>query len=229
MTVYVEYAVLDNLVINCVLLGFVLYTVRRKLVLWKILTCIGIGAVFAVGLPILSMGLLSFFSPGTFTIAIAILMCVKVLVTVIFLAVMLGLIRFLNKRGKLTGFLHDVVITMGEQKYRVRGYMDTGNRLTDGDAPVVVISMSLFLKMFPEIAPDRIVLNKLDADISSGHYINFSTVGRNGKMFVFSPSGLEIVDKDRTTAHGNVRLGVSMRSFCDAVKYDALLNANLAV
>jgi len=217
MTVYVEYAVLDNLVINVVLMAFVLYTVRRKLVLWKVLTCVGIGALFAVALPILAIGLLTFFSPRTFTIAIAMLMVIKVFVIVVFLAVMLGMIKILNKRHRIERFLHDVVITVGDQQHRVRGYLDTGNHLADGDVPVVVISISLFMKMFP----------KWPLSPVEGHYINFSTVGKAGKMFVFTPTKFEIADKNATKAHENVRLGVSTRGFRDAVKYDALLNANL--
>jgi hypothetical protein len=79
--------------------------------------------------------------------------------------------------------------------------------------------------MFPDVAVDKLIMNKLGDEIDDGHYINYSTVAdAQRKMFVFAPKKVEIVGGKTTE---NVRLGVTMRGFCGAVKYDALLNANI--
>ena len=143
------------------------------------------------------------------------------------------LIKFLNLRHSVNNYLRDVVIHYNGEKFKITSYLDTGNRLVDpkSRAPVIIITLSLFLKMFPEVSVDRVFLNKLEhADIRDGHYINFSTVdSKTGKMFVFAPQKIEIVDKNRTIKScDNVRLGVSMKGFKDAIRYDALLNAAYA-
>jgi len=217
MTIYLEYAIIDNIVINLVLLWFVFRTVKNKLVWWKMSICIALGMIFACCVPLASIGLLSALNPRNFFIAVTILMCAKVFVTIIFLVVMSALIRFLNMRGALTNHLRDIVITYGGKEFKTRAYMDTGNRLIDPEskAPVVIISKKLYLKMVP---------------ILSGHYINFSTVDKSdAKMFVFKPTKFEVITQNKKTAHDNVRIGLSGRDFKDKIKYEALLNVNLAV
>ncbi|MCL2587360.1 MAG: sigma-E processing peptidase SpoIIGA [Firmicutes bacterium] len=138
------------------------------------------------------------------------------------------LIKYLNVRHSVSQHLRDVVIHHKGERYKVTSYLDTGNRLVDPDtnAPVVIISLSLFLKMFPDIPPDKIVLNRLgESEVEQGKYIPLSTVAGKSKIFTFKPEKLEIL-KGKT--HDNIRLGVSMRGFKDAVRYDALLHSALA-
>jgi phosphatidylglycerophosphate synthase len=217
MTIYLEYAIVDNIVINLVLLCFVFWNVKNKLAAWKLTICIAVGMVFACVVPLASIGLLTAINPRNFYIAITILMAAKVFVTCVFLFFMSALIKFLNLRGALNNHLCDIVITYKGKEYKTRAYLDTGNRLIDPEskAPVVIISKRLYLKMVP---------------ILSGHYISFSTVDKaDGKMFVFKPNKFEIVTKDKKTQHENVRIGLAMRDFKDKIKYEALLNVNLAV
>ena len=149
----------------------------------------------------------------------------------LFAYIMNLLIKYLNIRHSVNNLLRDVVIHYDNEKFKITSYLDTGNRLIDpkSKAPVVIITMSLFLKMFPDVSVDRIFMNKLcKENINDGHYINFTTVGEDGNMFVFAPDQIEIMDgKKKISSHDNVRLGVSMRAFKDAIKYDALLNAHL--
>lgn len=148
-----------------------------------------------------------------------------------FFMLMKLLVKYLNARHSVSQHLRDIVIHYKGEKYEITSYLDTGNRLTDPltKAPVVIISLSLFLKIFPDISADKIVLAKLDKEVEDGRYIPFSTVGKGGKLFTFSPSCLEVLEtKSKSKKHENVRLGVSMKGFKDAVQYDALLHANLA-
>jgi stage II sporulation protein GA (sporulation sigma-E factor processing peptidase) len=156
-----------------------------------------------------------------------------VLCGVVFAKIMQTLIKFLNVRHSINNCLRDVVIHCNGEKFKITSYLDTGNRLIDpiSRAPVVIITLSLFLKIFPDVAVDRIVLNKLAGEqgITDGRYINFATVDKAaGKMFIFAPQRIDIVEHKSMRSHENVRLGVSMKGFRDAVKYDALLNASFA-
>jgi len=143
------------------------------------------------------------------------------------------LIKYLNLRHSVNNCLRDLVIYYKDEKFKITSYLDTGNRLVDPQsrAPVIIITLSLFLKMFPEIGVERVFLNRLNSEgIEDGHYISFSTVDKsNGKMFVFAPQRIEVIEGKRSMkTHENVRLGVSMKGFSDAIRYDALLNASLA-
>ena len=287
MTVYVEYVIINNMVINAILLWFTFRTIKHRPVKWRILLSAAIGTAFALVIPLIvipgvggafAMIGIKFFM-GAFMVFVAcgnMKFVRQVLFFLLFLSytfafggaiyglafafgsaqssmlfftqntsvpigvfaggafafgfLMSKLIKFLNVRHSINNYLRDVIITYKDNKFKITSYLDTGNRLVDpkSNAPVVIITMSLFLKMFPDISVDRIALNKLAGEnIDDGHYINFSTIERQSQMFVFAPSSFEIIDRKTKTAHQNVRLGVSMKGFRDAVKYDALLNANL--
>ena len=228
MTIFVEYAIIDNLVVNSMLLFFMFRNIRAKMYLRKVVLCVAVGIIFAIVVPILSMGLLLYFEPRNFATAMAMLMSVKIFTTVLFVFMMSRLIKYLTKKHTVSNMLRDIVITYNDEDYKVKSYIDTGNRLVDpvSGAPVVIITMSLFLKIFPDISADRIVMNRLEKEnITDGRYIGFATVGKSSKMFVFSPSKIEVLG-DTKTVHENVRLGVSMKGFRDVVKYDALLNSS---
>ena len=276
ITIYLENAIVDNMIINTLLLYFVFRTIKEQPKWRRIVLAAGVGTVAAIALPLLSYtgiaaflirlfvgammvfivqnknltrftlfyllflgytfalggaiyGLLFMFhsTAGSllyFTYATSIPMGVFVLTAVAGLYLINLLIKYLNLRQSVNNHLQDLVIYNDGEKFKVLSYMDTGNRLVDPEsrAPVVIITLSLFLKMFPEVTVDRVFLNKLN--VKGGYYIDFSTVGNSGKMYTFAPEKIEI-NKSKTVE--NVRLGVSMRGFKDAIKYDALLNANL--
>jgi len=285
MTVYIEYAIIDNLVINALLLWFVFRTIKQSPPKLKILLSALLGTCAALVMPLLSYtgvvafliklfvgaamvfivqsrnfarfvlcyllfftytfafggaiyGVLFMFSSTAesllyFTYSTSIPIGALILIALAAAKLLSICVKYLNLRHSVNNYLRDIVIQNRGDKFRVVSYLDTGNRLVDPEtrAPVVIISLSLFLKMFPEVGIDRVFLNKLaQAGIEGGRYINFSTVDKKtSKMFTFAPQKFEVAqDKNRFKECGNVRLGVSMRGFKDAVKYDALLNASLA-
>jgi len=275
MTIYIENAIIDNMVINTLLLYFVFKTIKQPVPKWRVVISASVGTMFAILLPLLtwtgfgafavrmfigasmvyivqSKSLARFllfyllFLTYTFAFGGAIYgimfmftdsqtamghmqvpMGLLVAGVAVFAYIMRLLIKYLNVRHSVNNLLRDVVIYYGDEKFKITSYLDTGNRLIDpvSKAPVVIITVSLFLKMFPDVSVDRIYLNRLcKENIDDGRYINFSTVGNSSQMFVFAPQKIEIMGKQ----HENVRLGVTMKGFKDAIKYDALLNANLA-
>ncbi len=120
-------------------------------------------------------------------------------------------------------FLHKTLIQHHGKKIKVNALLDSGNSLIDpiSKIPVSIISLPLFLEIFPDISADKILLHKLDNCISDGHYVNYQTVNGKAQMFVFSPDKLQI---NGTTVHS--LLGVSTQNFSNQ-KYDAILNIKL--
>lgn len=120
-------------------------------------------------------------------------------------------------------YLHRTQIEYNGKRFRVNALLDSGNTLVDpiSHAPVSIISLAVFLQMFPDIPADKIVFNKLETCISGGHYIDCQTVSGKGQMFVFPPDKLQI---NGTTVQS--LLGVSSQNFSNQ-KYDAILNIKL--
>jgi stage II sporulation protein GA (sporulation sigma-E factor processing peptidase) len=228
MFIYAEYAILDNIVINAILLWFTFRTIKQRVGFFKIFTFVTVGLALAVLLPVMSILLFINFKTQSFTLAIFVLMATKAVVTLIFLYSLTLIIKFLHMREKISTFMRAVTIECNNEKFNATGFVDSGNSLVDPqtNAPVVIITMSLFLKIFPQTKLEKVYLNKLDTEnIALGHYINFSTVGKSGKMFVFSPTLFSVGERARgEKCAKNVMLGVSMSGFSGAVKYDALLN-----
>jgi len=154
---------------------------------------------------------------------------VMVLALLVWAKVTLMLVNYINVRRSLSGFLRDIIITYNGKQFRLTSFVDSGNRLCDPEtnAPVVIISLNFFLKMFPDVAIDKVLLNKL-CGIEGGKYINYNTVQSTGaKMFVFRPEKIEVLGDRQTLETKDVALGVTLKSFKDAVKYQALLNPAL--
>ncbi|MDR0384164.1 MAG: sigma-E processing peptidase SpoIIGA [Christensenellaceae bacterium] len=137
------------------------------------------------------------------------------------------LVSFLNLRHSVGQNMRDCVIYYGGNKFKILSFADTGNRLIDprSRAPVCIISLSLFLKMFPDVKVENLIMNRLgDEGIEDGHYINFATVADSSqKMFVFAPNKLQIDGK----VISDVRLGVATKKISSIIKYDAILNGGI--
>lgn len=270
MVIYLEDAIIDNMVINTLLLFFVFMTMKQRAPRWRIFAAAVVGTAFAIVLPMtfydgalallvrlfvgafmvfivqskgLRRYLLTYILFLTYTFALGGMVYAVLIaffpdgapvpmglllgVVAVFALIMRLLIKYLNVRHSISNHLRDVVIYHRGEKFKIAAYLDTGNQLSDPESghPVVVISLSLFQRMFPEVTPDRIVLEKLDREnIVDGRYIALETISGKSKMFTFQPTQFEIESKQ----HDNVRLGVSMRGLGKTIKYDALLNAQLA-
>ncbi len=119
-------------------------------------------------------------------------------------------------------FMHQTMIQCGGKNFRLNALLDSGNALTDpvSGLPVSIISLPVFLQMFPEISADQILQSKLEQCVH-GHYINCQTVNGKSQLFVFQPDKMQI---NGTTVDS--LLGVSPQNFGNQ-KYDAILNIKL--
>ena len=123
-------------------------------------------------------------------------------------------------RQKLT---NQMVIYHAGHKYQLKGYLDSGNTLIDPvtKLPVNVISLTVFLQMFPQITAEQIILHELDQNINNGHYVNCQTVNGMGKIFVFQADKIKI----NGIKVNKCLLGVTSHLRQD--QYDALINVNM--
>ena len=121
-------------------------------------------------------------------------------------------------------YLNQTIIYHAGKVFKLKGYIDSGNALVDPQSqmPVSIISLPVFLEMFPKITADKILLHELDEVITDGYYINYKTISGQGKLFVFQPDQMQI----NGTKITNGLLGVAPKDFGNA-KYDALLNVKL--
>lgn len=125
-----------------------------------------------------------------------------------------------HRRQKL---LHRAIIQYQGKNIKIKALLDSGNALVDpvSQKPVSIISLAVFLQMFPNITADKILLKELESYVTEGHYINYQTVSGTGQMFVFPPEKLQI---NGTTVQS--LLGVSTQNFGNR-KYDAIINGKL--
>lgn len=146
----------------------------------------------------------------------------KYLLVVVVLAFYIIVQKLLHwhKRQKL---LHQTLIECCGKKFWVNGLLDSGNVLVDpiSRVPVSIISLAMFLQMFPKISADEILLNDLEKHVTGGHYIPCQTVNGKGQMFVFPPDRMRINGTSVKSL-----LGVSTQNFGNQ-KYDAILNIKL--
>ena len=142
-----------------------------------------------------------------------------VVVVLMFYIVIQKLLHW-HRRQRL---LHQTLIEYCGKVYHVNALLDSGNTLIDPitNVPVSIISLPVFLQMFPDISADKILLNELSSCITGGHYIEYQTINGKSKLFVFLPDRIQV---NGTTVQ--CLLGVSSQSFTNQ-NFDAILNVKL--
>ena len=87
--------------------------------------------------------------------------------------------------------------------------------------PVVIIDFSVLNKLLPSISFEDFILSKIKKEY--GYYINFKTVSGTGKMFVFEPDMVEIIN-NKTKTQLDIILGVTLKGFSKESEFNVLLN-----
>lgn len=147
-----------------------------------------------------------------------------VLICAFYVYLLWKLILYLRHRGKNQSLYYDVIITLKNKKYYVRGYVDSGNNVYSGDRPVVVLSRSAFCKTFKDFPYDNLILCKTDKiPYSNAHFIDYYTANGTSKMLVFDIDKIELKNSERTLSRTDVSLGVSKTGTFSG-SFDCLLN-----
>lgn len=96
-------------------------------------------------------------------------------------------IKHINRKKLINTFIFNAEIVNENKKTEFEVYLDSGNNLVDPitKKPVIIVDFSIFKKIV-DVPFDKVITKKIDEkDIENSRYIDYGTVGGNGKMLVF--------------------------------------------
>ncbi len=128
-----------------------------------------------------------------------------------------GIKAFYYKR-RLHNNIYDISISYQGRTVKSRAYLDSGNTLTDNGKSVVIISPKLFNKLSP-IPLNEVIMYRKHKDFSEGHFVRYSTISGNSKLFVFSADEFKLIGKQ--TVASDCLIGVSYGGISG--QYEALI------
>jgi len=137
-----------------------------------------------------------------------------------YLYFMLQLIRYVKQKNKVINYYFDVVIKQNGNKYYLRGYLDSGNKLLDESQPVVVIPLKTFMKVFKQYPIEKV---SLGCAPNNPHYLTTMSVNGDNKMLVMDIDEISIKNSDRKKIIKDVKLGISKNNFSS--DFDLLLHS----
>ncbi len=143
---------------------------------------------------------------------------ISVLLVYLFTKLTLYLITNLLKSRDIKPFVRSCVIVVSGKKFKVNGYVDSGNRLFDKKSglPIIVVSKSLFKK-----------LNFGEIKLAPKGDIKVNTVNGESVMKVYAVDKLLIYNDELTNIINNVMIVISEFDFGSGEEYDVLLNPSL--
>lgn len=147
-----------------------------------------------------------------------------VLLVSFYIYLLAKLITYFRHRNKNISLYYDVVITINNKNYYVRGYIDSGNNMYSFGKPVVVLSQSSFCKTFKDFPYEKLLLCKPEKmPYKNAHFVDFYTAGGTNKMLVFDVDKIKLKNSERTFETTEVSLGVSKTGQFSNT-FDCLLN-----
>lgn len=123
-----------------------------------------------------------------------------------------AIFRFIYKRKEIETLTYDCELTLEDKKISVRGFIDTGNGLYNGESPVIVCNKSLFLRLVGDRFPK---LEKME----------ISTVAGKSKLIILKLTTLKIFIGQEVNIFSNVTLGVASKSIGNG--YEVILHPAL--
>lgn len=108
------------------------------------------------------------------------------------------LYKFINKRKEIENFCFEVKLENDGKECSCKGFLDTGNLLSDPltNRPVSLISYKLFKQLF-NIELDDILLNKIDMkNLKYAHYISLGTLSSSSKVLAFEIDKIMVGEKE---------------------------------
>ncbi len=119
-------------------------------------------------------------------------------------------VKYIYRKKEIIKNVCDLWLCLGKETLSVRGFIDTGNFLYDGDTPVIVCDKKIAIKLFGVTLPKIAKLS-------------YSTADGKAEMSVIR--GVEIYFKDEPNKIYNVTLGVARGSV--GTGYDVILHPAL--
>lgn len=137
------------------------------------------------------------------------------------------LIKLFYQKKTINNFIYETILKDKGKKIKFNAFLDSGNTLIDpiSQKPVVIISYSLFQRLY-NFPLEKIITKKIEEkDIKKLHYITINTVGKGSEMLVFEVEKMEVVfSKNDIKNFSNVVLGLSFSGINKTFSCDALLH-----
>lgn len=259
MTVYIEYVLLDNFVIDYLLLKTAHKIAGVTASAWRLLLCSAVGAIVALFYPLLNAKILSlavkilcgflltassakyrfarefiltlvsfvgltFLTGGTiigvfglFNVPYSSEISVALMVIPAYAVVSCAAktVKTIYKRKDVAGFIYKIDLTRGENSVSATGFMDTGNGVYDGDAPVVFVGVKIARQLIFNKDGKPIKLKK----------ITVRTVNGEEEKICFKLDRVAIYIGDEANIITNVTACVSDKG--GDIGYDAILHPSM--
>lgn len=256
MTVYIEYVLIDNFVIDFFLLSAAFsITGKKDKGIKRILAAIS-GAVFALVYPLITdlgfltvilkivMGLIVVFSAAkynslkeyyvncvvffalTFSVGGAVIgvfsllgldyngetaIAFSVIPVYLIIRAIKGVVKYFFTRAEEESNAYECEITLNENTVKLKGFMDTGNSVYDGDSPVVICNKKTALKIMGKSFP-RI------------KYIPIKTATGESKVLSFKSDEFKIFISGQANIFRNITVAAVKNA---GVGYDLILHPAL--
>ncbi|MCL2555823.1 MAG: sigma-E processing peptidase SpoIIGA [Firmicutes bacterium] len=134
-----------------------------------------------------------------------------------------SLIKGVSKSRSTNEFYYNFEFIALDKKIKGKGFLDSGNFLSDDKSglPVVVISSKLTLKILSQEQLFLIATNKGEQIQKEARYLNITTIGNNSKLLIIKAKKFKVyLDKSKNIM-SEVMLGLSLNEIGQA---DALLS-----
>ena len=276
MEVYIEFVILDNLIINYLLLNIVNLTLKLKAKKSLMLLSSCVGMIVTIFLPLLKinnillffikimLGLimvviikkyknfstycLSFLLFITYTFVLGgmcfgfmfmlnentsfsgvilnnfeIPVSLFILLGLAYLKLMLFIIKSVKQKFAFSTFYYDVKVTNNRNIVHLNGFLDSGNHIECDNGGVMVINYSSFLKLFPNINYEKLIMGNLEnCGLKNARFIKVGSAVNYSKMLVFNVDELEVSANGKMLKLTNAKLGLSKSKFNN--NFDCLLS-----
>lgn len=140
---------------------------------------------------------------------------------------------FIYQKRDCEQFLADIEVFVNNKSVKIKGFIDSGNRLFDHvtGLPIIIIATSGLKTILTQDVFEEFI-KKTNNDIKkryNAHFILFQTLsGVSKPMVVFKPDKLLFIYNGRTY-QSNVMIGITHMGFKDVSDYDALLHPSMLV
>ena len=249
MILYIEYVILDNMVVNYLLLSLIGITTKCKLNRIRKLLSSAIGTLFAIFLPyILKIKWLIFIYKLLCSLLMVLFIkkyktirnyfwCLGLLffytflfggfliATLSLLGVeynMTGILLYnfvFSKQLKANNFIREITLIDNNEKVEGVGYFDSGNMICKSGHAVNIISSELFFRLYRDYPIDKLLLNNIDNNILKDASYIEINSLSKGQKYLSFRIDKLVIE---STEYDNVYMAVAFKKF---ENFDCILNS----
>ena len=140
------------------------------------------------------------------------------------------LVQKLNRKKLFNTFIFKAELKNLNKIAKFEVYLDSGNTLKDpiSNKPIIIIEYSVFRRIF-NFPLEKLITKKInEKDIEGSHYIDYGTIGGNGKMLVFEVEQLMLKQHDKETILKNPSVGLTFSRLTKSFNCEALIGPEIA-